>query len=442
MFDDVLQPSSGGLDRRAMLERFHSVRRESATLAANLTPEDQSIQSMPDVSPTKWHLAHTTWFFETFILTCFDPDYRVFDPAFAYLFNSYYEAAGPRHPRPERGLLSRPTVATVAAYRAHVDAAMARLIERLGDAAWADAGPLVELGAQHEQQHQELILMDVKHVFSVNPLLPAYQPPEHQRQRPQGPPCAAAPPASGWVEFAAGLVEIGHHGPGFAFDNETPRHKVWLDPFALATCPVSCGDYLEFIENGGYRRAEFWLSEGWATVCREGWTAPLYWSLDDGEWQIFTLSGRRLLNPAEPVCHVSFYEAYAFARWAGKRLPTEAEWEIAADGLAVSGNFADRRQYHPGTDATQTAEGGEKLRQMFGDVWEWTASPYVAYPRFRPVAGAIGEYNGKFMSNQMVLRGGAAVTPLGHVRATYRNFFPPSARWAFAGLRLAEDLSC
>ncbi len=435
MFDNELQSLSGGADRQTVLAQFHRVRGDSEMLAANLTPEDQSIQSMPDVSPTKWHLAHTTWFFETFILNRFDADYRVFDPAFGYLFNSYYEAAGPRHPRPERGLLSRPAVATVALYRRHVDAAMTRLVERMGAAAWPEAALLIELGAQHEQQHQELILMDIKHVFSVNPLLPAYQA--------LLPPRPAPPrPSAGRVEFAPRLAEIGHAGEGFAFDNETPRHKVWLDPFALAAHPVSCGDYLEFIAEGGYRRPEFWLSDGWATVRREGWTAPLYWSRDGGEWTIFTLSGRRPLSPAEPVCHVSFYEADAYARWAGKRLPTEAEWEVAAQGVPVAGNFADRRHLHPCPDATEGAAEATPLRQMFGDVWEWTASPYIAYPRFRPAAGAIGEYNGKFMSNQMVLRGGAAVTPKGHVRATYRNFFPLSTRWAFAGLRLAEDIEC
>jgi ergothioneine biosynthesis protein EgtB len=418
-----------------MLAEFQRVRRDSEKLAAELTPEDQSIQSMPDVSPTKWHLAHTTWFFETFILSRFDPDYRVFDPAFGYLFNSYYEAAGPRHPRPERGLLSRPTVATVAAYRRHVDAAMACLVDRTGAAAWAAAAALIELGAQHEQQHQELILMDVKHVFSLNPLLPAYQAFVPPRQAPPS-------PSPGRVEFAPRLAEIGHHGAGFAFDNETPRHRVWLDPFALAARPVSCGDFLEFIADDGYRRPEFWLSDGWATVRREGWTAPLYWSGESGDWTIFTLSGQRRLSPDEPVCHVSFYEADAFARWAGKRLPTEPEWEVAAEGVPVAGNFVDRGYLHPNPDGTATEANPTLLRQMFGDVWEWTASPYIAYPGFRPVAGAIGEYNGKFMSNQMVLRGGAAITPKGHVRATYRNFFPPSARWAFAGLRLAEDIRC
>jgi ergothioneine biosynthesis protein EgtB len=418
-------------DRSAKRERFAAVRTQSESLAANLTPEDQAIQSMPDVSPTKWHLAHTSWFFETFLLGPLDPSYRVFDPAFAYLFNSYYEAAGPRHPRPERGLLSRPTVDAVGAYRDHVTTGMLRLIDAAGDAVWREAAPLIELGLHHEQQHQELILMDIKHVFSVNPLLPAYQ------ARRLHALASAAPPAR-WVEFAGGLHEIGHAGPGFAFDNEGPRHKVWLDPFRLATHPVSCGEYCDFIDDGGYSRPEFWLSDGWATVQQQGWQAPLYWFAEDGEWRLFTLSGERPIEPAEPVCHVSFYEADAFARWAKKRLPTEAEWEVAADDLPLSGNFADGGHFHPCPDPTpEKREPG--LRQMIGDVWEWTASPYTPYPRFRPVAGAIGEYNGKFMSNQMVLRGGAAVTPADHMRVTYRNFFPPASRWAFSGLRLAED---
>jgi ergothioneine biosynthesis protein EgtB len=438
LFDTAIQqparPRERDDDRKSERDRFAAIRRTTESLAANLTPEDQAIQSMPDASPTKWHLAHSSWFFETFILGPFAPGYRVFDPAFAYLFNSYYEAVGPRHPRPERGLLSRPTVDAVGAYRDHVTSAMLRLIEGAGAAAWREAAPRLELGLHHEQQHQELILMDIKHLFSLNPLLPSYQAP-----RPYALPSAAP---RGWVEFAGGLQEIGHAGPGFAFDNEGPRHKIWLEPFRLARHPVSCGEYREFIADGGYRRPEFWLSDGWATVQQEGWQAPLYWRCEDGQWFVFTLSGERPIESAEPVCHVSCYEADAFARWAGKRLPTEAEWEVAAEpkgeGVPLTGNLADRGHFHPCPDpAPATREPA--LHQMIGDVWEWTASPYVAYPRFRPASGAIGEYNGKFMSNQMVLRGGAAVTPSGHIRITYRNFFPPSARWAFSGLRLAED---
>jgi len=433
VFDSAEKLEACGADRDVAIERFTETRRESEALTVNLTPEDQSIQSMPDVSPTKWHLAHTTWFFETFILTTLDPGYRVFDPAFAYLFNSYYEAVGPRHPRPERGLLSRPAIDVIGAYRDHVSTAMTRFIEEAPVDAWRLAAPLVELGVQHEQQHQELILMDIKHVFSVNPLLPAYQAPRPQIR-------GSATPLS-WVEFPGGLLEIGHRGSAFAFDNEAPRHKVWLEPFRLAARPVSCGEYLGFIEAGGYEKPEFWLSDGWSVLNQQGWEAPLYWHRDDDEWSIFTLAGRCRLNPSEPVCHVSFYEADAFAKWAGKRLPSEAEWEIAAEDVAVAGNFADSRHFHPYADGA-SAPAGEKpmLRQMFGDVWEWTASPYIAYPRFRPAGGAVGEYNGKFMCNQMVLRGGCAVTSPGHIRASYRNFFPPSARWAFAGLRLAEDL--
>jgi len=363
VFDTAVESSQLiGADRDAARERFEAVRRDSEALAANLTPEDQAIQSMPDVSPTKWHLAHTSWFFETFILARLDPDYRVFDPAFAYLFNSYYEAVGPRHPRPQRGLLSRPALDMVLAYRDHVGAGMARFVERAGEAAWNAAAPLVELGAQHEQQHQELILMDIKHVFSVNPLQPSYHAPQLRVHR-------QAAPAREWVEFAGGLIEIGHHGNGFAFDNETPRHRVWLDSFRLASRPVTCGDYLAFIEAGGYRRPEFWLSDGWATVSNEGWEAPLYWRVDDGDWSIFTLSGKRRLDLAEPVCHVSFYEADAFAKWAGKRLPTEAEWEFAASGLPVAGNFADGGDFHPRAAVTP-GPGASPLYQMFGDVWE------------------------------------------------------------------------
>jgi ergothioneine biosynthesis protein EgtB len=429
VLDLAASPCTVPADRAALRDRLLAVRRHSEALSAPLTPEDQAIQSMPDVSPTKWHLAHVTWFFETFLLRRFDPRYHEFDPKFAYLFNSYYEAVGPRHPRPQRGLLSRPGVERIAAYRDHVTGAMGELIERLGDDDWAEAAALIELGLNHEQQHQELMLMDIKHVFSMNPLLPAYQP-----ARPHA--VSATPVPAGWVDFAGGLDEIGHDGTGFAFDNEGPRHKVWLDPFRVATRPVTCGEFAEFIADGGYRRAEFWLSDGWATVRQEGWEAPLYWFGEGGDWTVFTLCGEEALQAGEPVVHVSLYEADAFAKWAGKRLPTEAEWEIASRNLPLAGNLGGSGLHHPMPDD----ETGPGLRQMIGDVWEWTASPYVSYPGFRTAAGAVGEYNGKFMSSQMVLRGGAAVTPEGHIRATYRNFFPPAARWAFSGLRLAEDI--
>lgn len=380
------------------LRRFNSVRARTEALAAPLSAEDQTVQSMPDASPTKWHLAHTTWFFETFVLRPHASQYRVFDPRYEYLFNSYYEAVGPRHPRPQRGLITRPGVEEVQAYRRHVTTAMLDFLET--DRA---VDGLVELGLHHEQQHQELILMDIKHALSVNPLRPAYR---AARAATMG-----TAPALSWREFEGGLVETGHDGHGFAFDNEGPRHRSWLDAFAIALRPVSCGEYIEFIEDGGYRRPEFWLSAGWDCVKQRAWEAPLYWEKRDGAWHVFTLSGLERVDPGRPVCHVSAFEAAAYAKWAGKRLPREAEWEIAADSL----------------------EGA-------GEVWEWTASPYIAYPGYREPAGAVGEYNGKFMANQMVLRGGCSATPPGHIRPTYRNFFPPDARWMFGGIRLAEDL--
>lgn len=381
------------------IARFLAVRGLTEQLAAPLSPEDQTVQSMADASPTKWHLAHTTWFFETFVLRPHAPVYRVFDPAYEYLFNSYYEAVGPRHPRPQRGLVSRPGVDEIMAYRRHVSEAMVELLERGA----GNAQVLVELGLHHEQQHQELILMDAKHMLSLNPLRPAY------REGPRAVAAEASPLS--WIGFNGGLVEIGHDGRGFAFDNEGPRHRVWLDPFALASRPINGAEYLAFIEDGGYRRPEFWLSAGWDCVGQHGWQAPLYWEKRDGRWHVFTLSGLRALQPSEPVCHVSAYEAAAFAKWAGKRLPREAEWETSAGAV-----------------------------QGIGEVWEWTASPYVAYPGYHEPPGAIGEYNGKFMANQLVLRGGCAATPAGHSRTTYRNFFPPDARWMFGGIRLAEDL--
>lgn len=396
------------LEREQWAARYNEVRAYTETLAAPLSAEDQTVQSMPDVSPTKWHRAHITWFFENFLLVPHFAGYRVYDPAFGYLFNSYYEAVGPRHPRPARGLLSRPGIEEIARYRAHVDAAMRRLILAVDETAWRDLAPLVELGLHHEQQHQELLLMDILHVFSQNSLDPAYRAPC---------PLAPVPAPLGWVGLMGGVRDIGHAGESFAFDNETPRHRVWLEPFRIASRLITCGEYLAFIGDDGYRKAELWMSEGWATVNTLGWDAPHYWRHDGAGWSVFSLDGRKSVDPNEPVRHVSFYEADAYARWAGKRLPTEAEWEIAA------------------------TESGDELRQLTGEVWQWTASPYIAYPGFRPLAGAIGEYNGKFMSNQMVLRGGASITPDGHTRPTYRNFFPPAARWCMGGIRLAEDMS-
>lgn len=413
-------------NRSAFAERYRAVRAASLALADPLSAEDQAIQSMPDASPAKWHLAHTTWFFETFILGPHAPGYEAFDRAYAYLFNSYYEAEGPRHPRAQRGMLSRPPLSDIQRYRAHVDAAMLRFLETAGEAAWAAAAPLIELGFNHEEQHQELMLMDIKHLFSLNPLKPAYA-----RRAPHE--ARAASPLE-WERVEGGLFEIGHDGGGFAFDNEGPRHKIWLDPFRLAKRLSTVGEYLAFIEDGAYARPELWLSDGWAAAQAEGWTAPLYWRREGGDWRIFTLHGERPLNSVEPVSHVSYYEADAFARWAGKRLAREGEWEIAARRAPADGNFADTGAYHP-----RPAPDPSRLGQMAGDLWEWTQSPYTAYPGFRPAAGAVGEYNGKFMVNQFVLRGGACVTPAGHARPAYRNFFPPAARWAFSGIRLADD---
>jgi ergothioneine biosynthesis protein EgtB len=395
-------------EREQWAARYDAVRGHTEALAAPLSAEDQTVQSMPDVSPTKWHRAHITWFFENFLLVPNLAGYRVFDPAFGYLFNSYYETVGPRHPRPARGLLSRPGIEEIGRYRAYVDAAMRRLILTVDETAWRDLAPLVELGLHHEEQHQELLLMDILHVFSNNSLDPAY--------RPARAPTRAVPVLE-WLGFMGGLREIGSSNEHFAFDNETPRHRVWLEPFRIASRLVTCAEYLAFIGDDGYRKPELWMSEGWTTVNALGWDAPLYWRNDEPGWSVFSLEGRKPVDPAEPVRHVSFYEADAFARWAGKRLPTEAEWETAA------------------------VECADELHQAEGEVWQWTASPYIAYPGFRPLAGAIGEYNGKFMSNQMVLRGGASITPAGHSRATYRNFFPPHARWCMGGIRLAEDVS-
>ena len=407
--------------RASLASRYEAVRGTTERLAAPLSPEDQTVQSMSDVSPTKWHRAHTSWFFETFLLEPYQSGYRPFHPVYAYLFNSYYEGVGARHPRPSRGVVSRPGVAEVAKYRRHVDDGMdAFLSQPLS----SDVAELVELGLHHEQQHQELLLMDIKHVLSCNPLQPAYAT------------VTVAPPgtcpAPGWIEHEGGLVDIGHPGGSFGFDNEFPRHTTRLEPYAVADRLVTCGAWEQFVDDGGYARPDLWLSDGWALVQSEGWEAPLYWFKVVDDWWIFTLGGPQLLDRTEPVCHVSYFEADAFARWAGERLPTEAEWEAVAAPGPATGNFLDPAALHP-----RPSIGAPSL---YGDVWQWTSSSYSPYPRFRPAPGAVGEYNGKFMVNQYVLRGGCCVTPADHIRATYRNFFPPAARWPFTGLRLARDL--
>ncbi|MGJ7542112.1 ergothioneine biosynthesis protein EgtB [Variovorax sp. LT1R16] len=412
------RPSTQAPD--VLRETFRAVRAASLELAAPLSAEDQCIQSMPDASPTKWHLAHTTWFFETVLLQPHASGYRPFDPRFQYLFNSYYEALGPRHPRPQRGLLTRPSVDEVHAYRAHVDAGVERLLDTVDAAAWDTVAAVLTLGLHHEQQHQELLLTDILHALSCNPLLPAY--------RAAGGPAlrlATVAPEMRWRAQPGGSVEIGHEGQGFAFDNETPRHRALLRPYAIADRLVNCGDYAQFIADGGYQRPELWLSDGWAAVQSQGWRAPAYWLAPDDPrlglsggaavgWQIFGLHGVRPLAHEVPVSQLSFYEAAAYAEWAGARLPTEFEWEASC------------------------ADAG--MNEMTGHVWQWTRSSYDPYPGFRPLPGVAAEYNGKFMVGQLVLRGGSVATPAGHTRPSYRNFFPPAARWQFSGLRLAKDL--
>ena len=385
--------------------RYRAVRARTEALAAPLSPEDQAVQSMPDASPTKWHRAHTTWFFETFVLLPFLPNARRVRDEYGFLFNSYYEAAGPRHARPQRGMLTRPSCAEIAAYRACVDGAMERLLEDPPDAAL----PMIELGLQHEEQHQELLLTDILHALSLNPTSPAYDP---GWREPSGP----SPRPVRFLDVPQGVAEIGHDGCGFAFDNETPRHRTYLAPFRIADRLVTNAEWVAFVEAGGYRDPTLWMSDGWSARSAQGWEAPLHWRRrGDGAWVQFTPAGERPLEPTAPVRHVSWYEADAYARWAGNRLPTEQEWEAAAGAFAAD------------------------LQQVSGIAWQWTGSAYRPYPGFRPWPGAVGEYNGKFMVNQMVLRGGSLATPPGHSRRSYRNFFPPDARWQFTGVRLAED---
>ncbi len=418
-----------GSEQRALAERYQQVRQATEALSAPLAVEDYVIQSMPDCSPTKWHLAHVSWFFETFLLKPSVLDYQPLNPQYAYLFNSYYNAAGDKYPRPQRGLISRPTVDEVYRYRKHVDEHVLDMLECAGEEDLPRVAPIVTLGLNHEQQHQELIVTDMKHMLSHNPLHPVYIDPS--------PNPATDIALMGWLEFPEGVYWIGHDGNDFAFDNEEMRHREFIQKFRLAGRLVTNAEYMTFMKDGGYQRPEFWLSMGWATVLQEGWRAPLYWEEDDGAWWQYTLSGLRSVDPAEPLTHVSYFEADAYARWAGARLPTEAEWEVAAATVPIEGNFVESGRFHPQPLKTSADNAG--IAQMYGDVWEWTQSSYSPYPGFRIAPGALGEYNGKFMCNQYVLRGGSCATPRSHIRPTYRNFFPPEARWQFSGVRLAQD---
>jgi ergothioneine biosynthesis protein EgtB len=402
---------------------YQTVRGVTEDLIQPLKPEDTVVQTAIHVSPTKWHLAHTSWFFETFVLSEYVPDYKPFHPQYRYLFNSYYNGIGEPFPRERRGMLSRPTLSEVKEYRAHVNECMSAIYD--DGLVNEEIQERITLGLQHEQQHQELILTDIKAVLSENPLAPAYC------DAPAGP--ARSESSSEWLAFEEGLREIGHVGDGFFMDNEGPRHRAYVQAFELASSPVTNREFLRFVEDAGYQRPEFWLADGWACAQQAGWTAPEYWKRSQDRWSIWTLAGQRPLWDSTPVCHVSFYEADAYARWAGARLPTEEEWEVAAEGRALEGNFLESGNYHP-----MAASDKNESLQLFGDVWEWTSSPYRPYPRYQPSQGAIGEYNGKFMCNQMVLRGGSCVTSRTHIRSTYRNFFEPYARWQFSGLRLAK----
>ena len=409
-----------------LIESYQTVRAASEALCEPLEIEDYGIQTMPDVSPPKWHLAHTSWFFETFLLKPYLKNYREFHPDYVRLFNSYYEQVGEYHPRPQRGFLSRPTVKDILRYRAHVDDAMQQLLAQTDHSEWTDIETRAVIGVNHEQQHQELLLTDIKHIFACNPLRPAY------RELPQS--SATAAPLE-WLEQPGGMFEMGATGEGFAYDNEFPRHKTYLHSFKLASRLITNAEYLTFINDAGYDRPELWLSEGWKAIKEGRFSKPLYWELRNGEWWQMTLSGMQQLDLNAPVCHVNYFEADAYANWAGKRLPTEAEWESVASLQTVKGNLRDAGYLQP------QATGSRGLQQLFGDVWEWTQSAYNAYPGFHPPKGALGEYNGKFMCGQYVLRGGSCVTPANHIRASYRNFFYPADQWQFSGIRLAEDVS-
>jgi ergothioneine biosynthesis protein EgtB len=442
--DRSLFPASQSRIER-LRDRFHQIRKFTNALCVDLEPEDCVVQSMPDVSPTKWHLAHTTWFFETFILKKFVPGYRAEIPDYAYLFNSYYNAAGDMHRRDLRGLISRPTVSQAQRYRASIDSHVDDLLSNPDENLLDEMEPILVLGIHHEQQHQELLITDIKHVFAQNPLYPVF------REGKARVAAATAPETGGrssaplgsqssplqFIDFEEGIVEIGHKGDGFAYDNEGPRHQALIPAFSLATRPVTNGEYIGFVEDNGYSRPEFWLSLGWMTVNEQRWNAPLYWTKRDGSWWHFTLSGFRRIDESEPVTHVSYFEADAYANWAGARLPTEFEWERAALDRPIEGNFVEDEKFHP--QAMPVSGDDRNLHQMFGDVWEWTRSAYSPYPGYRAAPGALGEYNGKFMCNQYVLRGGSCATSRIHIRRTYRNFFQPEKRWQFTGVRLARD---
>ena len=421
--------SSEGRSRaECLLARFRQIRNFTTGLCRNLEPEDCVVQSIPDVSPTKWHLAHTTWFFETFILKKFVSEYRAEIPQYAYLFNSYYNAAGDMHRRDLRGLISRPTVKEAQRYRSSIDSHIDNLLSHADEKLIDEIEPILVLGIHHEQQHQELLVTDIKHVFAQNPLYPVF------REREIDVVSAKTAPMH-FLHFEETTAEVGHEGNGFSYDNEGPRHRVLVGAFSLASRPTTNGEYLKFIEADGYTRPEFWLSLGWMTVNEQRWEAPLYWEKRDGAWWQFTLSGLRPVDESEPVTHVSYFEADAFANWIGARLPTEFEWERVALDCAIEGNFVENEQFQPRASTGQKRQ----IRQMFGDVWEWTRSAYSPYPGYRAAPGALGEYNGKFMCNQYVLRGGSCATSRTHIRRTYRNFFQPEKRWQFTGIRLARD---
>jgi ergothioneine biosynthesis protein EgtB len=412
-------------ERNNIYEQFINSRNFSELLCSPLETEDYCIQSMPDVSPAKWHLAHTSWFYEAFLLHNVYPDYKPLNPLYNYLFNSYYVQIGERFQRAARGLLSRPTVKEVYKYRAHINHEVKEFIYNCSDEQFNMFAPVIIIGINHEQQHQELILTDIKHVFSLNPLHPVYK---------ESAPAEAVKSVLSWQEFEGGVVETGYDGRSFCFDNETPLHKSFLYPFVLSHNEVTNSEYMEFIEDKGYSRAELWLSDGYAAAAGSRWNAPLYWTKENNEWWHYTLNGYKKVNPHEPVCHISYYEADAFARWKGYRLPLEEEWETASGNINIEGNFVEAGKFHP-----EPANKGSLLNNMFGNVWEWTMSPYMPYPGYKPLPGTLGEYNGKFMSGQVVLRGGSCATPESHIRKTYRNFFPPHSRWQFSGIRLAGN---